>query len=120
MKNQSREIKDDDPLFQPMYNRSDMKASRLEKSASINAKKHFSVNQVTNILKRHCQKAGIGSWVTSHCAKATVTSEIVEKHGVHIAQRKTKHTNTNQVIAYYGKRREREVSVFDDLDYLGS
>ena len=101
MRIKGREVLDEDPLFRPMH-----------------TKKHFSVNQITNILRKHCQKAGIGSWVTSHSAKATVTSELVERYGVHLAQRKTKHKRTDQVVAYYGKRREREISAFDDLDYL--
>ena len=103
MKRKGCEVLDDEPLFGP-----------------INAlvKKPFSVNQVTNILRRHCKRAGIGGWVTSHSAKATVTSELVERYGVHLAQRKTKHKKTDQVVAYYGKRREREVPVFDELDYI--
>ncbi len=101
MKIEGEEVLDEDPLFRPIH-----------------AKKHFSVNQITNILKRHCKKVGIGDWVTSHSAKATVTSELVEKYGIHLAQRKTKHKRTDQVVAYYGKRREREIVVFDRLDYL--
>lgn len=107
MKKENREVFEEDPLFQPVFDRK----NKIPK-------KHFSINQITNILKRHCKRAGVGDWVTSHSAKATVTSELVEKFGVHIAQRKTKHKKTDQVVAYYGKRREREVSVFDDLSYL--
>ena len=101
MKMKNQEVLDEDPLFGPLHK-----------------KKHFSVNQITNILKRHCHRAGIGDWMTSHSAKATVTSELVERYGIHLAQRKTKHKRTDQVVAYYGKRREREASAFDDLDYL--
>ena len=103
MKAEGREVLDEEPLFGPL---------------NVIDKKPFSINQVTNILRRHCRRAGIGDWVTSHSAKATVTSELVERYGVHLAQRKTKHKKTDQVVAYYGKRREREVSAFDDLDYL--
>ena len=103
MKIQGEEVLDEDPLFRPIH-----------------AKKHFSVNQITNILKKHCKMADIGDWVTSHSAKATVTSELVERYGVHLAQRKTKHKRTDQVVAYYGKRRERETAVFDQLDYLST
>ena len=111
MEREGKVVMDDDPLFRPVHNRSNGHQGE-------NTNKHLSVNQVTNILRRHCQRAGIGDWVTAHCAKATVTSELVERHGVHLAQRKTKHKKTDQVVAYYGKRREREVSAFDDLDYL--
>ena len=109
MEQKGHKILDDDPLFCPIPNK---------KGGGAPVKKHFSVNQVTNILKRHCKRAGIGDWMTSHSAKATVTSELVERHGVHLAQRKTKHKKLDQVMAYYGKRREREVPVLDSLDYL--
>jgi integrase len=104
---EGREIFDDSPLFQPI---STYKHQNVEKP--------LSVNQITNILRRHCKRCGIGEWVTSHCAKATVTSEIVERFGLHMAQRKTKHAKMDQALAYYGKRREREQSVFEDLEYL--
>ena len=120
MAKEGREVLDEDPLFRPVHNRADKHTGLEEKRRGENTNKHLSVNQVTNILRRHCKRAGIGDWVSSHCAKATVTSELVERHGVHLAQRKTKHKKTDQVVAYYGKRREREVSAFDDLDYLTS
>jgi integrase len=104
---EGREVYNDDPLFQPIS---------TYKNQFVN--KPLSVNQITNILRRHCRRCGIGEWVTSHCAKATVTSEIVERFGLHMAQRKTKHAKIDQVLAYYGKRREREQSVFADLEYL--
>jgi site-specific recombinase XerD len=119
MKSAGREVMEEDGLFQPMSNRSDADASVDEKREGVNARKHFSVNQITNILRRHCKRAGIGEWVTSHSAKATVTSELVERFGVHFAQRKTRHKKADQVIAYYGQRREREISAFDGLDYIG-
>lgn len=109
MRAEGHEVLDDEPLFCPIHNR---------KGGGVPVKKPFSVNQVTNVLRRHCRRAGVGDWVTSHSAKATVTSELVERYGVHMAQRKTKHKKTDQVTAYYGKRREREVSAFDGLDYI--
>jgi integrase len=107
MATEKREVLDDDPLFQPIS---------TYKNQIVN--KPLSVNQITNILRRHCKRCGIGEWVTSHCAKATVTSEIVERFGLHMAQRKTKHAKMDQALAYYGKRREREQSVFEGLDYV--
>lgn len=107
MKRLDREISEEDYLFQPTQNRS-----------SKNINKRLSKNQVNNILRKHCTQCGIGDWVTVHSAKATVSSELMDKFGVHIAQRKAKHKRPDQTIAYYGKRKEREKSCYEEIEYF--
>lgn len=104
MKECGRELTDADPLFVP-----------ITKSGEI---KPLSKNMPSLIVREIMKRAGIKIVVDFHTLKATVSSEITDKFGPHIAQRKAKHAKVDQIISYHGKRRSREVPTSDKLDYL--
>jgi site-specific recombinase XerD len=104
MKESKRELFDCDPLFIPITNPKEVKS--------------LSKNMPSLIVKAHMKRAGITIPVSFHTLKATVSSEITDRFGAHIAQRKAKHAKLDQIVAYHGKRRSREVPTSDKLSYL--